>query len=134
MTEPEHPLDVLTLTEEIRSVLRTARATTWRQVSHVTVLTHFEIGRRIVVHEQVGASRAGYGKRVLAQISEQLADELGRGYSFVNLTLMRRFYLAYRDRLRVRQTPSEESPPSISHTPFTKLDLLVPLPAPPGHP
>lgn len=126
MTEIKRPLpEVLTLTEEIRTVLRAARATAYRQVSHISVLTNFEIGRRIVVHEQGGASRATYGKRVLAQVSEQLADEFGRGYSVENLTLMRRFYLAYRDRVQIPQTPSEESLRPISQTPSTKLEVML---------
>lgn len=98
--------DTNTLFDDIRVLLQTARAAAHRQVNTLVVRTNFEIGRRIVLHEQGGVARAEYGKAVLQQLSSQLTDEFGRGFSVDNLTLMRRFYLIYQDRLPNSQASS----------------------------
>ncbi|MDI9469686.1 MAG: PDDEXK nuclease domain-containing protein, partial [Bacillota bacterium] len=69
----------------------------------------FEIGRRIVEHEQGGEERAEYGKALLKELSAALTAEFGRGFSKRNLEYMRRFYLAYQDR-RIAQMPSAQLP------------------------
>lgn len=98
--------DLAPLVAEIRALIETARAAAERQVNTLVVLTNFEVGRRIVQHEQGGDPRAEYGKGVLKALSEALTSEFGRGWSVTNLTLMRRFYLAYSDRPQISQTPS----------------------------
>jgi len=45
------------------------------------VMTNFEIGRRIVEHEQKGAKRAAYGAELLKEQSARLTEEFGRGFS-----------------------------------------------------
>lgn len=52
-------------------------------------------GRRIVEHEQEGKPKAGYGKQTIQELSRQLTEEFGRGFSKRNLEYMRRFYLEY---------------------------------------
>ena len=98
--------DLAPLVAEIRALIQAARVAAERQVNTLVVLTNFEVGRRIVQHEQGGDARAEYGKGVLKTLSEALKAEFGRGWSVSNLTLMRRFYLAYSDRLQISQTPS----------------------------
>lgn len=62
-------------------------------------MTNFEIGRRIVEHEQKGAKRAAYGAELLKELSVRLTEEFGRGFSEDNLSNMRRFFLTWRDRV-----------------------------------
>jgi predicted nuclease of restriction endonuclease-like (RecB) superfamily len=88
-----------TLLGEIRDLILTARQTALRSVDTLQVLTSFEIGRRIVEHEQQGAVRAEYGVQVLDVVAERLMAEFGRGFSRSNLAYMRKFFLTYRDRL-----------------------------------
>lgn len=97
------------LIAEIRALLLAARTTAARQVNALVVLTNYEIGRRLVAHEQGGEARAEYGRAVVRALSADLTAEFGRGYSAENLWLMRRFYLAFRDRAEIVQTPSTES-------------------------
>lgn len=97
--------DTTALVAEIRALLLAARSAANRQVNALQVLTNFEIGRRIVVHEQGGANRAAYGKAVLPHVSVELAAEFGRGYSTENLRLFRKFYLTFQDR-QISQRPS----------------------------
>jgi predicted nuclease of restriction endonuclease-like (RecB) superfamily len=63
------------------------------------VLTNFEIGRRIVEHEQQGRKRAGYGTELLKELAARLTEEFGKGFSRSNLENMRRFYLTWQDRV-----------------------------------
>ena len=53
-----------TLLADIRDLILSARRAAVRSVDTLQVLTSFEIGRRIVEHEQKGSVRAGYGKQV----------------------------------------------------------------------
>ncbi len=86
------------LIAEIRDLVRSARQVVVHSVDIVQVLTNFEIGRRIVEHEQQGAERAEYGKALLKTLSAELSTEFGRGFSRSNLEYMRKFYLTYQDR------------------------------------
>ncbi len=84
-----------TLIDELRSLIRSARRAVVRSVDTIQVVTNFEIGRRIVEHEQKGKKRAEYGKRLLEKLSAKLTTEFGRGFSRSNLEYMRNFYLIY---------------------------------------
>ncbi|MCB5286010.1 MAG: PDDEXK nuclease domain-containing protein [Candidatus Cloacimonetes bacterium] len=97
------------LLHEIRDLIQSARRAVVHSVDLIQVLTNFEIGRRIVEHEQGGEERAEYGKALLKELSAALTAEFGRGFSKRNLEYMRRFYLAYQDR-RIAQMPSAQLP------------------------
>jgi len=60
--------------------------------------TYWEIGRRIVEHEQKGQKRAGYGEEMLARLAVDLTRRFGRGFSADNLERFRRFYVCFPDR------------------------------------
>jgi predicted nuclease of restriction endonuclease-like (RecB) superfamily len=91
----------------IRELIAGARATVARGVDLVQVHTNFEIGRRIVEEEQQGEDRAAYGKAIVRTLAERLTGEFGNGFSKSNLEYMRRFYLAYSDRVpEIAQTVS----------------------------
>lgn len=80
-----------------------------RSVNSVMTAAYWEIGRRIVEHEQGGAPRAGYDEALLAQLSLDLTKRFGRGFSVDRLETARLFYATY-------------PVPSISATPSRKLD------------
>ena len=98
--------------EDIRELIRSARATVAQGVDLVQVHTNFEIGRRIVEHEQQGKGRAAYGEEVMKALAVRLAGEFGRGFSLSNLKSMRQFYLQYRNRIGQSVTGQSDSPPS----------------------
>ncbi|MEA3287727.1 MAG: DUF1016 N-terminal domain-containing protein [Candidatus Marinimicrobia bacterium] len=78
-------------------------------VNTLQVMTNFEIGRQIIDHEQQGAERAEYGKKLIKTLSEGLTAEFGRGFSKSNFEYMRSFYIKYQERLFEKtQTPSGE--------------------------
>jgi predicted nuclease of restriction endonuclease-like (RecB) superfamily len=95
------------LIAEVRSLIQSARHAAATTVNTLQVLTNFEIGRRIVEHEQQGAERAGYGSLIIRTLSTQLTSEFGKGFSKANLEYMRRFYLVWKDRgFPIAQKPS----------------------------
>lgn len=96
-------------------VIRSGQDLVRRSIDYATTYSYYELGRMIVERQQGGRDRAGYGKQVLAGLSEHLTSVFGRGYSVSNLTLFRKFYLVYRDD-------------QISETAFTKLSGTALLP------
>ena len=103
ISEPEK---FQTLIGELRLLIRSARQAVARSVDAIQVLTNFEIGRRIVEHEQQGVARAEYGSQILKTLSKELTAEFGKGFSETNLKLMRQFYLCYQGR--ISQTVSDQ--------------------------
>ena len=80
-------------------------------VNMTMVYSYYEAGRMIVEEEQGGKERAAYGKYILKELSQRLTQKFGRGYSYDNLKLMRKFYLVY-------------SKDSIGETPFPQSEKL----------
>ncbi|MFT3884960.1 MAG: PDDEXK nuclease domain-containing protein [Flavobacteriales bacterium] len=72
-----------------------ARHASARAVNVLMTATYWEIGRRIVEHEQGGNHRAGYGEELIERLSTDLGERFGRGFGKRNLFLMRSFYQAY---------------------------------------
>jgi hypothetical protein len=79
-------------------LIHEARRASARAVNTVMTATYWEIGRRIVGHEQGGEARAGYGGALLALVSEDLTKRFGRDFSVDRFETARLFYLAYQDR------------------------------------
>ena len=97
------------LYERVRELVVNARRTVARGVDLMQVHTNFEIGRHVVAHEQQGETRAAYGKEVLRRLAEKLTAEFGRGFSKSNLEYMRRFFLAYQERMSIAQSETGQS-------------------------
>jgi predicted nuclease of restriction endonuclease-like (RecB) superfamily len=93
---------------EIVELLKTARSTAARNVNSIMTAVYWEIGRRIVKSEQGGAVRANYGDELIKQLANDLSAQFGRGFGVVNLSQMRRFFLAWPAN-GIFQTPSEKS-------------------------
>ena len=91
--EANQSLDML-IAESIELV-QYARQITAKQVNLVQLMTYYSLGKWIVEEQQEGKERAKYGKHVLKKLSESLTKEFGRGFSYENLKLMRRFYMIY---------------------------------------
>ncbi|MFA5291898.1 MAG: PDDEXK nuclease domain-containing protein [Phycisphaerae bacterium] len=96
------------LIHEIRQIILSARKFAAKSIDTVQVLTNYEIGHRIVEHEQHGTKRAAYGKAILKELSKKLTVEFGRGFSEDNLSNMRKFYLVYRNQKQISETASRK--------------------------
>jgi predicted nuclease of restriction endonuclease-like (RecB) superfamily len=127
------------LVAEVRSLIQSARRGAATVVNTLQVMTNFEIGRRIVEHEQKGKKRAAYGAELLKELSARLAEEFGPGFSERNLEYMRKFFLEFSPRIQqtlsaklarpgISQTPSAQfALAGISQTPSAKLRTPFPL-------
>jgi len=94
------------LIAEVRHLVQSARRGVASVVDTFQVLTNFEIGRRIVEHEQKGERRAEYGAELLKELSVRLTEEFGKGFSRSNLEYMRKFFLLWQDRVsQISQQP-----------------------------
>jgi predicted nuclease of restriction endonuclease-like (RecB) superfamily len=91
----------------IVDLLQSARVAAARSVNALMTASYWEIGRRIVEAEQGGSARAEYGKHLLSRLSTDLTAQFGRGFSVLNLQLMRNFYLQ-RSSVEIYQTVSNK--------------------------
>jgi hypothetical protein len=82
------------LVSGVSELLEAARRASARTVNALMTATYWEIGRRIVEFEQRGEVRAGYGEKLLEQLSRDLSKRFGRGFGQRNVEGMRRFHLA----------------------------------------
>ena len=90
------------LVSDISLLLEQARRGAARSVNAILTATYWDIGRRIVEHEQGGRERAVYGEELLQSLSKDLTAKHGRGFSRQGLQKMRAFYLGW----EICSTPS----------------------------
>lgn len=126
------------LIADVRELIQSARKGVASVVDTLQVMTNFEIGRRIVEHEQRGDPRAEYGAGLIAELSARLTDEFGKGFSRSNLQNMRAFFLLWQDRVaEICQQPvgkldvaptgrSSKARTAIRQTPSGKLSAMIP--------
>ena len=82
---------------EVKEILKSARQKAYNTINSVMVEAYWKIGRRIVEEEQNGKERAEYGKEILQNLSKELTEEFGKGYSYRTLREIRQFYLMFSD-------------------------------------
>jgi predicted nuclease of restriction endonuclease-like (RecB) superfamily len=83
------------LYNEIKEILQQARQKAYRAVNFAMVLAYWEIGKRIVEHEQQGKKRAVYGEKLLKELSDKLTLDFGKGFDERELRRIRQFYLLF---------------------------------------
>jgi len=81
----------------VKEILKNARQKAYTAVNSAMVEAYWKIGRRIVEEEQSGRERAEYGKEILQNLSKELTEEFGKGYSYRTLREIRQFYLMFSD-------------------------------------
>jgi predicted nuclease of restriction endonuclease-like (RecB) superfamily len=97
------------LFKRVAAILEQARKNVIRSVNSNMVIAYWLIGREIVQEIQGGKNRAGYGEKVIEELSEKLSQRYGRGFSTTNLRYFRTFYLTYSSRRpEIRQIGSGE--------------------------
>ncbi|OGQ50776.1 MAG: hypothetical protein A3J24_01500 [Deltaproteobacteria bacterium RIFCSPLOWO2_02_FULL_53_8] len=94
-----------TVLKDVAGLLESARRASARATNAVMTATYWEIGRRVVEHEQSGEARAEYGAALIKRLSVDLTARFGRGFSERNLEQMRLFYQSW----PIPQTLSAES-------------------------
>ena len=97
----------------------------------ITLLTYWNIGRRIVEEEQQGNSRADYGKRLIPILADELTIKYGSRYNKRNLAYFRKFYLEFKDLGIFHTASGKYQLLSWSHIRYTVANIdMVTLQAP----
>ena len=85
------------LVDDVKLIVEHGMREAYRSVNSVSILTYWNVGKRIVEEEQQGKSRAEYGTRLMKGLAEIFQPIYGSAYSLRNLQYMRQFYLYFKD-------------------------------------
>ena len=94
--------------EQVIQLFKNAKSSVTAAVNMTMVYSYYEAGRMIVEEEQNGKERAEYGKYILKELSVRLTEKLGKGFSYDNLKLMRKFYIEF-SKYQIRETVFTQS-------------------------
>lgn len=83
------------LINEIGVLLQKGREQVAQSVNTILVQTYWLVGRHIVEFEQGGKEKAEYGSFLFEQLSKDLTQLYGKGFSRANLLYMRKLYLTF---------------------------------------
>lgn len=81
--------------EDVKKILLEARERAYSNASAIMTQAYWNIGKRIIEQEQNGESKAKYGSYLIKNLSKELSDEFGTGFSVANLRNCRQVYLAF---------------------------------------
>ena len=85
-----------------RELILSARKVVYHTANFMMVGTYWQIGKKIV-EEQGGETYAKYGESLLKEVSERLTADFCKGFSYVNLTNMRKFYQMFSNVYALRK-------------------------------
>lgn len=80
--------------ESIKAILQEARNKVYQTANFAMVEAYWNIGRKII-DEQNGKEKADYGTGLLKELSRQMTQDFGKGFTVTNLKYMRQFYLTF---------------------------------------
>lgn len=80
--------------DEIKGILISARNKVYQTANSAMVEAYWNIGRSII-EEQGGNEKAAYGSGLLKELSRQMTQDFGKGFTVTNLKYMRQFYLTF---------------------------------------
>jgi predicted nuclease of restriction endonuclease-like (RecB) superfamily len=89
------PADYNHVLSGVVELLDAARRASARVVNSLMTATYWEVGRRIVEHEQAGEKRAEYGEEMVRRFALDLTERFGRGFGFSQVKMMRQFYQTF---------------------------------------
>ncbi len=93
--------DYVNVLSGVVQLVDAARRASARVVNSLMTATYWEIGRRIVEHDQAGEQRAVYGEELVRRLALDLTKRFGRGFGFSQLKVMRQFYQTFPEALPV---------------------------------
>lgn len=73
---------------EIKKILTEARNKVYQTANFAMVEAYWQIGKSII-EEQNGEERAEYGTGLLKELSKQMTQDFGKGFTVANLKNMR---------------------------------------------
>src|SRR3990167_9430959 len=94
---------------KIAEIIAGARSKIVRDIDTTQVYAYWFIGKVIIEDEQDGRSRAEYGQQTLINLSHDLTNRFGKGFSVDNLQNMRRLFIEFPDISKIYGTASRKS-------------------------
>lgn len=91
---------------DVKQIIENARQKAYAAVNASMVEAYWLVEKRIVVEEQQGEQRAGYGKSLIKELSKVLTLDFGKGFSETNIRNFRMFYLTFPQLNSIQQTLS----------------------------
>lgn len=85
------------LLADAKQIIDSGRNGAYQAVNVAMISTYWNLGKRIVVEEQRGEKRAKYGSKMIQQLSEELTDAYGKGFTPRALRQYRQLYLTFMD-------------------------------------
>ena len=104
----------LSYISDIKQIVSEAKTQVYSVVNSTMVKAYWLIGKRIIEEEQEGKERADYGKQIIENLSKELTNEFGRGFSATNIRYFRQFYQEFSFDT-IRHLASGEFKNSIHH-------------------
>ncbi len=86
---------------EVKAILITARNRVYQTANFAMVEAYWNIGKTII-EEQGGNEKAEYGTGLLKELSKQMTQDFGKGFTVANLKNMRQFYLTFPNSYALR--------------------------------
>ena len=86
-----------TLINDVRNIVESGLRKAYQNTNAITVLTYWQVGRRIVEEEQQGERRAEYGSGLIETLAQVLSMDYSRGFSARDLRNYRQLYLCFND-------------------------------------
>jgi len=83
------------LIRKITDKVNSAKIECLKFIGSVQIYTYWEVGRYIVEYEQEGNVKAEYGKFLITELSKDLSELHGKGYSRSNVYNIRQLYIKY---------------------------------------
>ena len=87
--------------KEIKNILIKARNKVYQTANFAMVEAYWHIGKSII-EEQGGNEKAEYGAGLLKELSKQMIQDFGKGFTVANLKNMRQFYLRFPNSYALR--------------------------------
>lgn len=84
------------LYQNVKNILEEARAKAYSSVNFYMVQAYWNIGK-MIVDEQKGKEKAEYGEYLIKNLSVNLTQDYGKGFTTTNLKTMRKFYLLFQN-------------------------------------
>ncbi len=85
------------LVDDVKLIVERGLHEAYQSVNMISIMTYWNVGKRIVEEEQQGETRAEYGTYLMKGLAEIFQPLYGSSYSLRNLQYMRQFYLSFRD-------------------------------------
>ncbi|MFC5283706.1 DUF1016 N-terminal domain-containing protein [Pedobacter alpinus] len=95
MKESQNLIDS-SLLESIKNIVLSARKNIYQKVNQELILTYWQIGKEIVETEEKNNIDNKTSRQIILNLSKQLANEIGKGFSRSNLFNMRKLFLEYK--------------------------------------